>query len=198
MCLSFSVSLSVLPLARVSRQWPIFLLYCVKVLLVWLNHCEKPPVVLCRRAQEDGSAFCGAPSGLSFLLEEKGRKERQNHSSTRLVAERGLLVASPKQRLRSTLRFSLAECSIIACEQAGYTEPLMANEVLINLLDWCKRERENLQCQLDALKAGRFKTHSNDGSEWKDTTQDSIERVEENIWELSKLILKYEAARFDR
>ena len=33
---------------------------------------------------------------------------------------------------------------------------------------------------------------------WKDTTQDSIERVEENIWELSKLILQYEAARFDR
>ena len=56
----------------------------------------------------------------------------------------------------------------------------------------------NLQCQLDALKAGRFKTHSNDGSGWKDTTQDSIERVEENIWELSKLILKYEAARFER
>jgi hypothetical protein len=73
------------------------------------------------------------------------------------VAERGLLVASPKQRLRSTLRFSLAECSIIACEQAGYTEPLMANEVLINLLGWCKRERENLQCQLDALKAGDLK-----------------------------------------
>jgi hypothetical protein len=60
----------------------------------------------------------------------------------------------------------------------GVTEPLMANQVLINLLDWCKRERENLQCQLDALKAGRFKTHSNDGSGWKDTTQDSIERVE--------------------
>ena len=49
----------------------------------------------------------------------------------------------------------------------------MANQALINLLDWCKRERENLQCQLDALKAGRFKTHSNDGSGWKDTTQDS-------------------------
>ena len=57
----------------------------------------------------------------------------------------------------------------------------MANEAPINLLDWCKRERENLQCQFDALKAGRFKTHSNDGSGWKDTTQDSIERVEENI-----------------
>jgi hypothetical protein len=74
----------------------------------------------------------------------------------------------------------------------------MANEALINLLDWCKRERENLQWQLDALKAGRFKTHSNDGSGWKDTTQDSIERVEENIRELSKLIYKYEAARFER
>jgi hypothetical protein len=75
----------------------------------------------------------------------------------------------------------------------------MANEALINLLDWCKRERENLQCQLDALKAGRFKTHSNDGSGWNDTTQDSIERVEENIWELSKLILRSEAGRrFER
>jgi hypothetical protein len=113
---------------------------------------------------------------------------KQRTRSTRLVAERDLLVASPNQRLRSTLRFSLAECSIIACGQASYMEPLMANEVLINLLDWCKRERDNLQCQLDALKAGRFKTHSNDGSRWKDTTQDSIERVEENIWELSKLI----------
>jgi hypothetical protein len=55
-----------------------------------------------------------------------------------------------------------------------------------------------IQCQFDALKAGRFKTHSNDGSGWKDTTQDSIERVEENIRELSKLIYKYEAARFER
>jgi hypothetical protein len=100
--------------------------------------------------------------------------------------------------VRSTLRVSLAECSIIACGRASYTEPLMANEALINLLDWCKRERENLQCQFDALKAGRFKTHSNDGSGWKDTTQDSIERVEENIRELSKLIYKYEAARFER
>ena len=63
----------------------------------------------------------------------------------------------------------------------------MANKALINLLDWCKRERENLQCQLDALKAGRFKTHSNDGSGWKDTTQDSIERVEANIWELERI-----------
>ena len=104
----------------------------------------------------------------------------------------------PEPRQRSTLRFSLAECSVIACGQASYNGALMANEALINLLDWCKRERENLQCQLDALKAGRFKTHSNDGRGWKDTTQDSIERAEENIWELSKLILKYEAARFDR
>jgi hypothetical protein len=88
--------------------------------------------------------------------------------------------------------------AIIACG-ASYTEPLMANQALINLLDWCKRERENLQCQLDALKAGRFKTHSNDGSGWKDTTQDSIERLEENIVELSKLILRCEAGRrFDR
>jgi hypothetical protein len=95
---------------------------------------------------------------------------------------------------------SLFSCrnAIIACG-ASYAEPLMANQALVNLLDWCKRERENLQCQLDALKAGRFKTHSNDGSGWKDTTQDSIERVEKNMWELSKLILRCEAGRrFDR
>jgi hypothetical protein len=117
-----------------------------------------------------------------------------------VLAARGVICpASFYREVRSTLRVSLAECSIIACGQASYTEPLMANEALINLLDWCKRERENLQCQLDALKAGRFKTHSNDGSGWKDTTQDSIERVEENIWELSKLILRCEAGRrFDR
>ena len=28
----------------------------------------------------------------------------------------------------------------------------MANEALINLLDWCKRERENLQCQFDVSR----------------------------------------------
>jgi hypothetical protein len=42
------------------------------------------------------------------------------------------------------------------------------------------------------------KTFQDDGSGWKDTMQDSIERVEENIRELSKLIYKYEAARFER
>jgi hypothetical protein len=116
-----------------------------------------------------------------------------------VLAARGVICPAYFYReVRSTLRVSFAECSIIACGQPSYTEPLMANEALINPLEWCKRERENLQCQFDALKAGRFKTHSNDGSGWKDTTQDSIERVEENIRELSKLIYKYEAARFER
>ena len=64
----------------------------------------------------------------------------------------------------------------------------MANKALINLLDWCKRERENLQCQFDALKAGRFKTHSNDGSGWKDTTQDSTQ----NAWAIPSSMSKGE------
>ena len=73
----------------------------------------------------------------------------------------------------------------------------MANEALINLLDWSNANARIFNANLMRSRQGDLKhilMMEVDGS----TTQDSIERVEENIWELSKLILKYEAARFDR
>jgi hypothetical protein len=69
----------------------------------------------------------------------------------------------------------------------------MANEVLINLVKWCKSERERLVVQLDALKTGKFRTHSNDGSGWIDTTQENISRVEANMAELDQILSDYDS-----
>ena len=74
---------------------------------------------------------------------------------------------------------------------------LMANEALVNLFGWCKQERERLKVQLEALVAGRFTTRSNDGSGWRDTTQENIDRVRQNISELDQIIADYVAGKFD-
>jgi len=33
----------------------------------------------------------------------------------------------------------------------------MANDALINLVDWCKRERASLRQRLELMKAGKFR-----------------------------------------
>ena len=38
----------------------------------------------------------------------------------------------------------------------------MANNTLINLLAWCKRERERLQMQREMLQSGRFRIFEKD------------------------------------
>ena len=41
----------------------------------------------------------------------------------------------------------------------------MANDTLINLLAWCKRERERLQMQREMLQSGRFRIFEKDDSD---------------------------------
>jgi hypothetical protein len=69
----------------------------------------------------------------------------------------------------------------------------MANEALINLVKWCKNERASLVVQLDALKTAKFRTHSNDGSGWVETTQENISRVEANMAELDQILFDYDS-----
>jgi len=42
-------------------------------------------------------------------------------------------------------------------------EQEMRNDGLINLVAWCKRERESLQMQREMLQSGKFRIFKNEG-----------------------------------
>ena len=69
----------------------------------------------------------------------------------------------------------------------------MTNDVLINLLAWCQRERERLQMQREMLKSGRFRIFENDDLGQRDISNQHIEQIADNIAELDKLITEYKA-----
>jgi hypothetical protein len=70
----------------------------------------------------------------------------------------------------------------------------MANDTLINLLAWCKRERERLQMQREMLQSGRFRIFEKDDSEQRDISNQHIEQIAANISELDRIIMTdYEA-----
>ena len=69
----------------------------------------------------------------------------------------------------------------------------MANDALINLVDWCKRERASLRQRLELMKAGKFRIGEKEvGRDWVDTTPQSIDQVERSIAELDKILADYE------
>ena len=54
----------------------------------------------------------------------------------------------------------------------------MANDTLINLLAWCKRERERLQMQREMLQSGRFRIFEKDDSDQqRDISNQHIEQI---------------------
>jgi hypothetical protein len=57
-------------------------------------------------------------------------------------------------------------------------------DALVNLFEWCKRERERLQMQREMLQSGRFRIHENDESGQRDISD-----------QLDRLIAEYEAKR---
>ena len=64
----------------------------------------------------------------------------------------------------------------------------MANDTLINLLAWCKRERERLQMQREMLQSGRFRIFEKDDSnQQRDISNQHIEQIAANISELEGL-----------
>ena len=71
----------------------------------------------------------------------------------------------------------------------------MASEALVNLLDWCKRERESLQMQREMLQSGRVRILENDGSGQRDLSDESIKQITANIAELDAIVADYETKR---
>ena len=76
--------------------------------------------------------------------------------------------------------------------------PKQENEMadaLVNLFEWCKRERERLQMQREMLQSDRFRIHENDESGQRDISDQNIARLTDNIAELDGLLAEYEAKR---
>ena len=69
----------------------------------------------------------------------------------------------------------------------------MANDTLINLLAWCKRERERLQMQREMLQSGRFRIFDDAGeSDQRDISDQHIEQIAANIAELDRIIAEHD------
>jgi hypothetical protein len=66
----------------------------------------------------------------------------------------------------------------------------MADDTLINLLAWCKRERERLQMQREMLQSRRFRIFETDESGQKDISSQHVEQIAANIAELDGIIAK--------
>ena len=71
----------------------------------------------------------------------------------------------------------------------------MAKDALVNLFEWCKRERERLQMQREMLQSGRFRLHEINDAGQRDISEQNIQRLTDNIAELDGLIADYEAKR---
>jgi hypothetical protein len=69
----------------------------------------------------------------------------------------------------------------------------MANDPLINLLAWCKRERERLQMQREMLQSGRFRIFETAESGQRDISNQHVEQIAANIAEFDRTVAEYEA-----
>jgi hypothetical protein len=68
----------------------------------------------------------------------------------------------------------------------------MANECLINLLGWSKRERETLQMQREMLQSGKFRILKDEGSGPIDVSSQNIAQITANIAELDLILAAYD------
>jgi hypothetical protein len=65
---------------------------------------------------------------------------------------------------------------------------VMADDILINLLAWCKREREKLQMQREMLQSGRFRIFETEESGQKDISNQHVEQITADIAELDRIV----------
>jgi hypothetical protein len=70
----------------------------------------------------------------------------------------------------------------------------MANDIVINLLAWCKRERERLQMQREMLQSGRFRIFEMAESGQRDVSNQHVEQIAANIAEFDRTVAEHEAA----
>jgi hypothetical protein len=72
-------------------------------------------------------------------------------------------------------------------------------DALLDLIEWRRSKRSNLQKQVGALKSGRIHVGENRGTGWVDTTGASIERITASMSELDQILAAYErCCRSDR
>ena len=64
----------------------------------------------------------------------------------------------------------------------------MADDILINLRAWCKREREKLQMQREMLQSGRFRIFETEESAQKDISNQHVEQIAADIAELDRIV----------
>jgi hypothetical protein len=69
----------------------------------------------------------------------------------------------------------------------------MADEGLINLVGWCKRERDSLQMQREMLQSAKFRIFKDEGSGQVDVSFECIKQITNNIAELDLILKDYEA-----
>jgi len=71
-------------------------------------------------------------------------------------------------------------------------------DALLDLIEWCRSERSNLQRQLCALNSGKFRIGENSGTGWVDTTGTNINRISAAISELDQILAAYERSSHAR
>ena len=67
----------------------------------------------------------------------------------------------------------------------------MADDKLVNILAWCKREREYLQMQREMLRSGTFRIFRMEGDNPVDESQQNIELITNNLAELDLILNDY-------
>ena len=70
---------------------------------------------------------------------------------------------------------------------------IMSNEGLINLVAWCKRERERIQMQREMLQCGRFRIFNVEENRYIDVSEESIRQITVNLSELDLILEDYNA-----
>jgi hypothetical protein len=74
---------------------------------------------------------------------------------------------------------------------AANQEQIMADDKMINILAWCKREREYLQMQREMLRSGTFRLFRLEGDTPVDESHQNIETLSNNIAELDLILEDY-------
>ena len=67
----------------------------------------------------------------------------------------------------------------------------MTDDKLVDILAWCKREREYLQMQREMLRSGTFRIFRLEGGAPIDESDKSIETITDNIVELDLILAEY-------
>jgi hypothetical protein len=64
-----------------------------------------------------------------------------------------------------------------------------------NLVAWCKKERQQMQKEVEGMKSGKAKHSTMSGTGWFDTTPGDIALYEQKIAELDALIARHPEAK---